>query len=58
MRIVTGTVGIGKSTTGYAVAERAAAQGRPAAFLDVDELTEHPSSRSDSVLRRRPSKRG
>lgn len=36
--LVTGTVGIGKSATGFAVAERAAAQGRSAAFLDVDEL--------------------
>ena len=37
--LVTGTVGIGKSATGYAVAERAASQGRSAAFLDVDELS-------------------
>ncbi|HYN32470.1 MAG TPA: AAA family ATPase [Ilumatobacteraceae bacterium] len=37
--LVTGTVGVGKSTTGYAVAERAASQGRSAAFLDVDELS-------------------
>ena len=37
--LVTGTVGVGKSTTGYAIAERAASQGRPAAFLDVDELS-------------------
>jgi len=37
--LLTGTVGIGKSTTGYAVAERAASQGQSAAFLDVDELS-------------------
>jgi len=37
--LVTGTVGIGKSATGYALAERAASQGRSAAFLDVDELS-------------------
>jgi Mrp family chromosome partitioning ATPase len=37
--LVTGTVGVGKSTTGYAVAERAASQGRSAAFLDVDGLS-------------------
>ena len=37
--LVTGTVGIGKSTVGYAVAERAAARGISAAFLDVDQLS-------------------
>jgi len=37
--LVTGTVGIGKSTIGYAVAERAAARGVSAAFLDVDGLS-------------------
>lgn len=37
--LVTGTVGVGKSTTGYAVAERSASHGRSAAFLDVDELS-------------------
>ena len=37
--LLTGTVGIGKSTTGYAAAERAASQGHSAAFLDVDELS-------------------
>jgi adenylylsulfate kinase len=37
--LVTGTVGVGKSTTGYAVAERSASHGRSAAFLDVDQLS-------------------
>jgi hypothetical protein len=37
--LVTGTVGVGKSTVGFAVAERAAAGGISAAFLDVDELS-------------------
>lgn len=36
---MTGTVGIGKSTIGSAVAERAAARGVSAAFLDVDGLS-------------------
>jgi len=37
--LVTGTVGIGKSTIGYAVAQRMAARGVPTAFIDVDELS-------------------
>jgi adenylylsulfate kinase len=37
--LITGTVGVGKSATGYAVAERSGSQGRSAAFLDVDELS-------------------
>lgn len=37
--LVTGTVGIGKSTIGHAVAERAAARGASTAFLDVDGLS-------------------
>ena len=37
--LVTGTVGVGKSTVGYAVAQEASARGVPAAFLDVDELS-------------------
>lgn len=37
--LVTGTVGVGKSTVGFAAAERASADGVTAAFLDVDELS-------------------
>ena len=37
--LVTGTVGIGKSTVSFAVAESAAAHGVSAAFLDVDALS-------------------
>lgn len=37
--LVTGTVGVGKSTVGFAVAERASQAGITAAFLDVDELS-------------------
>jgi len=37
--LVTGTVGVGKSTIGLAVAERASAGGSTTAFLDVDELS-------------------
>lgn len=37
--MVTGTVGVGKSTAGYAVAERAAGRGVSAAFVDVDGLS-------------------
>lgn len=37
--LVTGTVGIGKSTIGYAVAERAAVRGVSTAFIDVDGLS-------------------
>ena len=36
--LVTGTSGIGESTTGGAVAERTASQGRASAVFDVDEL--------------------
>jgi len=36
---VTGTVGVGKSTIGFAVAERASRRGTAAAFVDVDELS-------------------
>ena len=37
--LVTGTVGVGKSTIGFAAAERASARGITAAFVDVDELS-------------------
>lgn len=37
--LVTGTVGVGKSTIGFAAAERASEAGISAAFLDVDELS-------------------
>ena len=37
--LVTGTVGVGKSTVGHALAERAAQREVSAAFLDVDELS-------------------
>ncbi len=37
--LVTGTVGVGKSTIGFAVAERASDRGIAAAFVDVDELS-------------------
>jgi len=37
--LVTGTVGVGKSTVGFAVAERASEAGITAAFLDLDELS-------------------
>lgn len=37
--LVTGTVGVGKSTVGFAVAESAAAHGVSTAFLDVDALS-------------------
>ena len=37
--LVTGTVGVGKSTVGFAVAESAAAYGVSTAFLDVDALS-------------------
>lgn len=37
--LVTGTVGVGKSTIGFAAAERASEGGISAAFLDVDELS-------------------
>ncbi|MEO6989324.1 MAG: hypothetical protein ABI239_11840 [Aquihabitans sp.] len=37
--LVTGTVGVGKSTIGFAVAERASEAGITAAFLDLDELS-------------------
>jgi adenylylsulfate kinase len=37
--LVTGTVGVGKSTIGFAVAERASEAGIMAAFLDLDELS-------------------
>jgi adenylylsulfate kinase len=37
--LVTGTVGVGKSTVGYAVARHAAALGVPAAFVDLDGLS-------------------
>lgn len=37
--LVTGTVGVGKTTTAFAAAERAAAGGIATAFVDVDELS-------------------
>jgi len=37
--LVTGTVGVGKTTTGFAVAERAAERGISPAFLDLDQLS-------------------
>ena len=37
--LVTGTLGVGKSTIGFAVAERASTTGITAAFLDLDELS-------------------
>ncbi len=37
--LVTGTVGIGKSTVGYAVAERGSGRGFSTAFIDVDQLS-------------------
>ena len=37
--LVTGTVGVGKSTVGFAVAESAAAHGVSTAFLDLDALS-------------------
>ena len=37
--LVTGTVGVGKSTVGFAVAERAARAEAPTAFVDVDQLS-------------------
>lgn len=37
--LVTGTVGVGKSTVGFATAERAAASGVSSAFIDVDQLS-------------------
>lgn len=37
--LVTGTVGVGKSTVGFAAAERAASRGTPAAFLDLDQMS-------------------
>jgi len=39
LALVTGTVGVGKSTIGHAVAARAACRGTSAAFLDVDGLS-------------------
>lgn len=41
MRVVllTGTVGVGKSTVGFSVAERAGTRGAPAGFVDVDQLS-------------------
>ena len=37
--LVTGTVGVGKSTVGFAVARRAAERGTGAAFLDLDGMS-------------------
>lgn len=37
--VVTGTVGVGKSTIGFAVAELTAERGTPAAFLDLDQVS-------------------
>lgn len=57
MALVTGTVGIGKSTTGFAVAELAGSRGCPAAFLDVDGLSRfwpapsHDPFNTDLILR-------
>jgi len=43
--LVTGTSGIGESTTGCAVAERTASKGRASAVFDVDELSRLWSTR-------------
>lgn len=39
--LVTGTVGVGKSTVGFSAARRAADRGVPAGFIDVDELSRY-----------------
>lgn len=46
--LLTGTVGVGKSTVGFAVAERAGDGGVPAGFIDVDQLSRFwPAPASD-----------